>query len=201
MPSRAPVHRCHHRKEHTPCTHALTRHDASLPPDCPPQRSACCSACWLAVSQAQVPTAIRPDGTLGTAVTQSGNVYDITGGTRPGNGPNLFHSFDRFSVGTGDTARFSGPTRDREHPEPGHWGAAVPHRRAAAIDDSRGESVSAQSERGAVWPQCQPGRQGVVSRQHSGLSALCGRGEIFCPPGPGERADGGAASGLRVFRE
>jgi filamentous hemagglutinin family protein len=65
---------------------------------------------WLAVSQAQVPTAIRPDGTLGTAVTQSGSVYDITGGTRPGNGPNLFHSFDRFSVGTNDTARFSGPS-------------------------------------------------------------------------------------------
>src|SRR5712691_4991902 len=64
----------------------------------------------LASGQAQVPTAIRPDGTLGTAVTQSGNVYNIMGGTRPGNGPNLFHSFDRFSVGTNDTARFSGPS-------------------------------------------------------------------------------------------
>jgi filamentous hemagglutinin family protein len=64
----------------------------------------------LTVSQAQVPSAIRPDGTLGTTVTQSGNVYNITGGTRPGNGPNLFHSFDRFSVGTNDTASFSGPT-------------------------------------------------------------------------------------------
>jgi filamentous hemagglutinin family protein len=64
----------------------------------------------LAPSHAQMTTTIRPDGTLGTAVTQSGNLYDITGGTRPGNGPNLFHSFDRFSVGTNDTARFSGPT-------------------------------------------------------------------------------------------
>jgi filamentous hemagglutinin family protein len=63
----------------------------------------------LAVSQAQVPSTIRPDGTLGTTVTQSGNVYNITGGTRPGNGPNLFHSFDRFSVGANDTASFSGP--------------------------------------------------------------------------------------------
>jgi filamentous hemagglutinin family protein len=61
----------------------------------------------LAVSQAQVASAIRPDGTLGTTVTHSGNVYTIMGGTRPGNGPNLFHSFDRFSVGTNDTARFS----------------------------------------------------------------------------------------------
>src|SRR2546423_866012 len=64
----------------------------------------------LASGQAQVPTTIRPDGTLGTAVSQRGTIVDITGGTRPGNGPNLFHSFDRFSVGTGDTARFSGPT-------------------------------------------------------------------------------------------
>ena len=34
---------------------------------------ACCSGYGLAVSQAQVPTAITPDGTLGTAVTQTGN--------------------------------------------------------------------------------------------------------------------------------
>jgi filamentous hemagglutinin family protein len=63
----------------------------------------------LVFSQAAVPSAITGDRTLGTTVTQSGTIYDITGGTRPGDGPNLFHSFDRFSVGTGDTARFSGP--------------------------------------------------------------------------------------------
>ncbi len=33
--------------------------------------------------------------------------YDITGGTRPGNGTNLFHSFGQFSVGTNDVARFA----------------------------------------------------------------------------------------------
>src|SRR5262245_4148160 len=65
---------------------------------------------WLAVSQAQVRTTLTPDGTLGTTVTQKGNIYTIKGGTRPENGPNLFHSFDRFSVGTGDTASFTGST-------------------------------------------------------------------------------------------
>jgi filamentous hemagglutinin family protein len=63
----------------------------------------------LTVGQAQVPTAIQPDGTLGTVVTPSDNIHTITGGTRPGGGPNLFHSFEAFSVGTGATARFSGP--------------------------------------------------------------------------------------------
>ena len=45
-------------------------------------------------------------GDLGTTVTQTGNLYNITGGTRPGSGPNLFHSFGDFSVGGGDIANF-----------------------------------------------------------------------------------------------
>lgn len=32
--------------------------------------------------------------------------YDITGGTRPSNGANLFHSFGDFSIGTNNVARF-----------------------------------------------------------------------------------------------
>ena len=62
----------------------------------------------LAVSNAQVPSAITPDGTLGTVVTPEGRVFNITGGTRPDQGPNLFHSFGQFDVGTGDTAHFVG---------------------------------------------------------------------------------------------
>jgi filamentous hemagglutinin family protein len=59
-----------------------------------------------AVSQAPFTSAITADGTLGTAVRQAGNVYNIHGGTIRGS--NLFHSFDRFSVGTGDIASFNG---------------------------------------------------------------------------------------------
>ena len=44
---------------------------------------------FLASGQAQVTTTITPDGTLGTTVTQSGTIHNITGGTRPGNGPKL----------------------------------------------------------------------------------------------------------------
>lgn len=61
----------------------------------------------LAVSHAQVTTAITSDGTLGTTVTQAGNVYDINEGTI--RGTNQFHSFDLFSVGAGDIASFNGP--------------------------------------------------------------------------------------------
>ena len=43
----------------------------------------------------EVPLELPPDG-----------IYNITGGTRPGGGPNLFHSFGDFSVGSGDVANF-----------------------------------------------------------------------------------------------
>lgn len=64
----------------------------------------------LAGSVAQVSTAIRPDATLGTTTTSQGTVHTITGGARPGNGPNLFHSFERFNVGTGATVDLRGAT-------------------------------------------------------------------------------------------
>jgi filamentous hemagglutinin family protein len=56
-------------------------------------------------SDAQVVTNIRPDGTLSTTVTPSGNVFNIGGGAI--RGANQFHSFDQFSVGTGNTANFN----------------------------------------------------------------------------------------------
>src|SRR6516165_10343356 len=56
---------------------------------------------------AQVTTAITPDATLGTAVSRTGNLYNINGGTITG--ANQFHSFTLFSVGTGDIASFNGP--------------------------------------------------------------------------------------------
>lgn len=43
---------------------------------------------------------------LHTAISSSGTTTFIDGGTRPGGGPNLFHSFGELNVGTGDTAQF-----------------------------------------------------------------------------------------------
>ena len=43
---------------------------------------------------------------LGTVVTPSGTTFGITGGTSSSNNLNLFHSFDQFSLATGNTARF-----------------------------------------------------------------------------------------------
>jgi filamentous hemagglutinin family protein len=51
---------------------------------------------------------VTSDGTVNTQVTQNGNVSEITGGeTRGGN---LFHSFQDFSVGTGNEAFFNNAT-------------------------------------------------------------------------------------------
>jgi filamentous hemagglutinin family protein len=43
---------------------------------------------------------------LGTEVDTVGTTTNITGGTRPGNGTNLFHSFDLFTLDTNDVAHF-----------------------------------------------------------------------------------------------
>ena len=53
-----------------------------------------------------VSPAITPDGSLGTIITRNANLYDITGGTRPGDGSNLFHSFEKFNVNVGEVANF-----------------------------------------------------------------------------------------------
>jgi len=60
---------------------------------------------------AQVATALTPSGlntqVSGPTVLPSGQVnYDITGGTRPGTGVNLFHSFGDFSVASNSVANF-----------------------------------------------------------------------------------------------
>ncbi|MCS6288210.1 MAG: filamentous hemagglutinin N-terminal domain-containing protein [Nitrospira sp.] len=59
--------------------------------------------------QAQVTPPITPSG-MNTTVTQSGTLFDITGGTRPGNGPNLFHSFGEFGVPAHNIANFLNDT-------------------------------------------------------------------------------------------
>ena len=49
---------------------------------------------------------ISSDGTLPTRVNPTGNQFEITGGSNPDGGSNLFHSFSEFSVPTNNTAIF-----------------------------------------------------------------------------------------------
>ncbi|MCL1472464.1 beta strand repeat-containing protein, partial [Argonema antarcticum] len=51
------------------------------------------------------PIVPAPDGT-GTVVTPQENRLDITGGTKSGDGSNLFHSFTEFGLNTGQIANF-----------------------------------------------------------------------------------------------
>jgi filamentous hemagglutinin family protein len=65
--------------------------------------------CSFSLAQADMP--ITPSGLnthIGAPTILPGGetVYDITGGTRPGNGPNLFHSFGDFNVPNHNIANF-----------------------------------------------------------------------------------------------
>ena len=60
---------------------------------------------FLCVTNKVALAQVTSDGTVNTQVTQDGNIAEITGGeTRGGN---LFHSFQGFSVGTGNEAFFN----------------------------------------------------------------------------------------------
>ena len=68
---------------------------------------------WPSLVLAQVSTTITSTtgvGNFGTSIKTDGPKVEITGGTRPGNGMNLFHSFSQFNVGSGDTAQFLNTT-------------------------------------------------------------------------------------------
>lgn len=58
------------------------------------------------ITPSPLPPCSSPCSGSPTAVFQSGTTVNIYGGARPGSGSNLFHSFQNFSVGTGDTALF-----------------------------------------------------------------------------------------------
>lgn len=67
----------------------------------------CSMLCFTFISPGAHAASITSDGTLGTTVRLSGSDYTITDGTRAGD--NLFHSFGRFNIFKGESARFSGP--------------------------------------------------------------------------------------------
>lgn len=63
----------------------------------------------VTAAQAQVATDIRTDGRLGAALTLPGPKAEIPASLGRQAGKNLFHSFERFSIGTNDIATFTGP--------------------------------------------------------------------------------------------
>ena len=59
----------------------------------------------LCLSTSPLLAQVTSDGTVNTQVNQNENVAEITGGETRGS--NLFHSFQDFSVGTGNEAFFN----------------------------------------------------------------------------------------------
>src|SRR5687768_10159265 len=68
----------------------------------------CCSCGGGGGSRAQ--GEVVTDGTLGTSATLSG-VFEVPASLGTQAGGNLFHSFSRFNLATGESATFSGPAQ------------------------------------------------------------------------------------------
>ncbi len=64
-----------------------------------------CTFSYLYASSNTTLAQVTSDGTVNTQVNQNGNVAEITGGETRGS--NLFHSFQDFSVSTGNEAFFN----------------------------------------------------------------------------------------------
>ena len=146
--------------------------------------------CPLPVSQAQVPTTITSSGLntrVGSPTTLApGTVnYDITGGTRPGNGPNLFHSFGEFSVATKNIANFLNETGlPTTNILSRVTGGHLEHLRDTADDQFRDrESVSDQSRWGDFGAHRPTERRGVRPRQYRGLFAAERQRQVQCHAG------------------
>jgi large exoprotein involved in heme utilization and adhesion len=56
--------------------------------------------------QVQAQSVVPEVNGTGTVVTPVGNLLNIGGGQVSGDGANLFHSFERFGLGTGEAAIF-----------------------------------------------------------------------------------------------
>ncbi|HMZ56606.1 MAG TPA: hypothetical protein PLT48_17275, partial [Nitrospira sp.] len=61
--------------------------------------------CQPDIGYPQATSPITSSG-LNTNIAKHGTTFDITGGTRPGGGPNLFHSFGEFGVPANQVANF-----------------------------------------------------------------------------------------------
>ncbi len=65
--------------------------------------------CWLLISMNSLHAEVVTDGTLGQAAQLTGPNFQINSNLGQQLGGNLFHSFSRFDVNTGETATFTGP--------------------------------------------------------------------------------------------
>ena len=118
--------------------------------------------------QAQIVT----DGSVGPKVSLSGGEIKIGANLGTRSGDNLFHSFEKFGIATGQTATFTGPGDIRNVISRVTGGERSTIRRHADVQDRPSRPLLPQPGRRRVRTQRPARRAGLVPRQHGARAAL-----------------------------
>ena len=161
----------------------------------------------LSVGYAQVTTNITSSG-LGTTVGQAGTTWNITGGTRPGNGSNLFHSFGllksrrrqyRELLQRGGLRCRGAARRHPKYSGSSHRQPSLQHIWDNTDDGFRhGKSVSDESERLDLRTHCPAQRRRLISRHNGQLHQARGGWRCLRRSGESKCADFGASVRFRL---
>jgi filamentous hemagglutinin family protein len=143
---------------------------------------------------------VATDGTVGPRMRLGGPEFDIRAdlGTRAGR--NLFHSFERFSLASGERATFSGPDEIR------NVLSRVTGDELSYIDGTIASTIPGAdfffiNPAGVtVRAECHPGRPRLVPHQHGRRAAFFGRRRVQRDQSVRILAHGRRTRGVRLSR-
>ncbi len=120
----------------------------------------------LGQTSAVAQSVVEADDDVGTVVRQRDRTFDIDGGTRSGDGHNLFHSFEQFGLDAGEIANFLSDPETRNILGRVMGGEASLIDGLLRVSGSDANLFLTQSGGRDFWRDCSPRRGGRLHGDH-----------------------------------